>query len=157
VATYLPAATGIALMVLAGSVAASPGPAVVAMALALSGATVASLGVWGRVTEMRAGWEGLTILYTGRSAFSMAWPECEQVTGPRWPLGGWRIRRSDGASRTLMPSDLLGREWVIGAAIDGAGLHFDGRVWQRPGAVSWDWGSALHSVSERGLHRGGPP
>jgi hypothetical protein len=142
VATYLPAATGMAVMAMGGSVAASSAPAVAALALALSGATVASLGLLGRVTEMRAGWEGLTILYAGRSAFSMAWAQCEQVRGPRWPLGGWRIRRADGAARTLMPSDLLGREWFIRAAIHGAGLHFDGRDWRRRDPLSSDWRSA---------------
>ena len=99
-------------------------------ALLASGALIVGFGTSGRVAGLSAGPEGLTISYAVPSAFVLGWDQIRELRPPRTPLGGWRILGSSSA-RTLMPSDLLGKEEFLCRIAGRAGLAFDGRTWGR--------------------------
>ena len=90
------------------------------------GLLVAVSGVVGRVTAVEATSDGMVVRHSRRRPFKLAWSDVRELRQPRWPLGGWRVIGRSG-SRTLMPSDLLGAEWMLDAIIDRAGLRFAGR------------------------------
>jgi hypothetical protein len=94
------------------------------------GLVVVVAGLVARVVSVTADTTGLRIAYAARPDRSISWSRIIAVVPPRWPLGAWRIRSPDGAPG-LMPSDLLGNEDVLAAAIRCAGLRFDGRSWMR--------------------------
>jgi len=99
-----------------------------AVIVGLCGAFVLVDGLRSRVTCVAATGDRIRVGYAARPAWSPRWVDVIALTPPRWPLGGWRVRALAG-SRTLMPSDLLGREHVLALAIAAAGLRFDGRAW----------------------------
>jgi hypothetical protein len=129
--TYAPATAGVAITWMGYVAAASGAGPLLVFALSIAGATVAISGLAGRVTAIMVVPGGLVVRYAGRHAYTIAWGECASVRPPRWPLGGWRIERTDGAARILMPSDMHGLDWVVPAAVRRAGLRFEGGRWRR--------------------------
>ncbi|HYT30145.1 MAG TPA: hypothetical protein VEN82_05160 [Actinomycetota bacterium] len=95
------------------------------------GGLIAVTGIAGRVVGIEVRDQALTIRYAARPAFVLPWSELHRLRPPATALGGWRLASARGA-RTLMPSDLLGNEGVLGSAILRAGLAFDGRCWRTP-------------------------
>jgi hypothetical protein len=91
---------------------------------------VAFSGFTARVGSLDVAGGGLTVRYAARRPFEVSWSDLRELRPPRWPLGGWRLIGEAG-SRTLMPSDLLGQEWVLHAIIDRAGLRFGEGAWIR--------------------------
>jgi hypothetical protein len=130
-ATYLPGLAG-ALLVATVAVARPP-PALLAT-LVGAGAFVAVTGLRGRVRAIEVRPGGLAIHHAAGASFDLPWDRCARLRPPRAPWGGWLLARDDGARRTLMPSDLLGKEAVLEAVVVGSGLRFDGRAWRRPTA-----------------------
>jgi hypothetical protein len=98
--------------------------------LVAAGTFVAITGLAGRVRILEADSGGLMIRYAARAPAFLSWAECRELRPPRTPLGGWHFFGT-GRSRSLMPSDLLHREWVLEEIIDSAGLSFAGRNWTR--------------------------
>jgi hypothetical protein len=131
--TYLAGAAGLAVMALGMAVTAT-GHVRGAVAVATAGAFVAVAGFRSRVAGLGVGTEGLLIRYAHRPAIMLPWTELVRLSGPRTPLGGWRLDGTAGRV-TLMPSDLLGHEWLVTVAIERAQLSRDGRRgWRRPPA-----------------------
>lgn len=96
-----------------------------------AGSLIAVAGVRGRVLAVWAGPEALVVWFRGARRIRLPWPRCTELRPPRGPFGGWRVRGSQG-SVVLMPTDVLGRERdVLAALIVRAGLRFDGRRWRR--------------------------
>ena len=91
---------------------------------------MAASGFAARVGSLEVAGGGLTVRYAARRPFEVSWSDLRELRPPRWPLGGWRLIGEAG-SRTLMPSDLLGHEWVLDAIIDRAGLQFGEGAWIR--------------------------
>jgi hypothetical protein len=137
--TYAPAIAGVAIVAIGCLAAASRARPLLVVGLATAGVTVAISGLSGRVTAIQTRPQGLVVRYAQRGPFALPWGQCEAVRPPRWPLGGWKIERADGATRVLMPSDLRGLEWVLAACIDGAGLRFDGKAWGRATGSARAW------------------
>ena len=131
--TLLPGATGVAAVAW-GISALDRTPALGAL-LAAGGSLVASSGLLARVTAIREDRSGLTIRFAARRPFVLPWAECRRLVPPRTPVGGWRVGGRSG-SRTLMPSDLWGKERLLASIVAGAALRFDGRRWT--GAASRD-------------------
>jgi hypothetical protein len=132
--TYVPAVAGVAIVAV-GSLAAAPMPrALLPLGLATAGVIIALSGLSGRVTAIDLQHDDLVVHYTGRPSFRVPWREFASIRPPRWPLGGWKIRRADGAARVLMPSDLLGFEPLMALAVARSNLVFGGRGWARPEA-----------------------
>jgi hypothetical protein len=137
--TLVPALGGLAVtaagLTVAIGNAVGPGEAhaVPAVALAASGSIIAWAGWSGRVIALRVRPGGLSVVYRRRRAFDVPWNTLQRVAAPRWPLGGWRLTirsgATDGDHRTLMPSDVIGNEWVLEAAVSVAQLGYDGRGW----------------------------
>ncbi len=98
--------------------------------LAGGGVLVTVSGFMARVVSVEAAPAGVVIRYSRRRPFELPWGDLRMLRPPRWPLGGWRLM-GDAGSRTLMPSDLLGQEWVLDAIIDRAGLRFGEGAWIR--------------------------
>jgi hypothetical protein len=136
--TVLAGAAGMALAI-AGLAALLPGassgpflgssrlPAVLA---ATGGGFVALTGLVWRVTSLATTPEDLCVGYAWRRPARIAWSGVKRLQPPATPLGGWRILGQAG-HLTLMPSDLLGHEEVLGLLVRRAGLRFDGRAWVR--------------------------
>ena len=129
-ATYLPALTGLDLSILGVAGGSSAHRIVLFLVVLATGAAVGFLGIVGRVAAIRVGPRGLCVTYAFRPRFELSWIDCRRLAPPRTPLGGWRVGGTTG-SRTLMPSDLLGREGVLAQIIRRSGLRFDGRRWVR--------------------------
>jgi hypothetical protein len=100
-------------------------------AMALAGGLVFVSGLRDRVVELVVDDRGLLVVRAGRPATRLAWSEIVALRPPRTPLGGWRVLAGKG-SATLMPSDVLGREWVLGEVVVRAPLVRDGRAWAAP-------------------------
>ena len=98
--------------------------------LAGGGLLVAASGLTARVVSVEVAPAGLAIRYSLRRPFELPWRDLRVVRPPRWPLGGWRLTGHEGG-RTLMPSDLLGHEWVLVTVVDRAGLRFGEGAWTR--------------------------
>jgi hypothetical protein len=98
--------------------------------LAGGGLLVAVSGLTARVVSVELAPAGLAIRYSRRRTFELPWRDLRMVRPPRWPLGGWRLTGHVGG-RTLMPSDLLGHEWVLVSVVDRAGLRFREGAWTR--------------------------
>ena len=98
--------------------------------LAGGGLLVAVSGLMARVVSVEVAPAGLAIRYSRRRPFELSWRDLRMVQPPRWPLGGWRLTGHEGG-RTLMPSDLLGHEWVLATVVDRAGLRFGEGAWKR--------------------------
>jgi hypothetical protein len=129
--TYAPAIAGMAIVVTGYLAAASGVRPLLVAGLTTAGVAVAAFGLSGRVTAIGVLRDGMIVHYAGRPSFLVPWAECATIGPPRWALGGWRIERTDGVGRILMPSDLFGLD-ALGSAIRHAGLRFDGRRWTRP-------------------------
>jgi len=97
----------------------------------VAGALVTASGIRSRVTELEVRDDALVVHRAFRQRVTLRWARLRSLTGPRIPLGGWRLR-GEARSITLMPSDLLGHEAVLEVAIERAGLRFDGRRWSGP-------------------------
>lgn len=129
--TFLAAGAGLSALA-TSALAGGTAPAVRA-GLAIAGGVALVEGLRGRVTGLTRRRASLLVRYAGRRPFPIRVRDLVEVRPPRWPLGGWRVRTSAGA-RTLMPSDLLGHEVVLGALIAAAALRFDRGAWRGPGA-----------------------
>jgi hypothetical protein len=119
-ATFLAAAGG--LFLAASSAWAARRGGAVFLLPGLAGAFVFLSGLRLRVTALQVSPTGVTVWYPGRRTFFVGWEPGLSVRAPKTPLGGWRIESSSGA-RTLMPSDLLGREEVLAALMIRARQH----------------------------------
>jgi hypothetical protein len=98
----------------------------VALALIAAGGLVAITGWFGRVSGFELSPNALTVRYVARRPFDMAWADCRALRPPRAPPSGWRIETPAGA-RTLMPSDVLGREALLELIVRRAGMRYEGR------------------------------
>ena len=126
IATWLAAAAGIAVI---GASALSPGwPQGLRLCAGAWGAFVLTAGVLGRVTAVAAGRSTLTVRRARGADAVITWDRIRQVVPPRTPFGAWRIAAT-GRAISLMPSDLLGREWTLAEAVRRGALRFDGRAW----------------------------
>ncbi len=101
-------------------------------AVTLAGILVIVSGFRDRVMEVAVDDRALLVYRARRSPTRLAWSEVLAVRAPRIPLGGWRVTTGD-RSTTLMPSDVLGNEWVLLEVIRRAGLVRNGRRWIRSG------------------------
>jgi hypothetical protein len=126
-ATLIPGWAGVAALAWGGAGYGSPGTRLV---LVLGGLLVAVSGFAARVVALEIGRDRLIIHYSRRPAFCLSWAEIRMLGAPRWPMGGWRVL-GERRRRTLMPSDLLGREWALSAVVQRAGLRFIEGVWRR--------------------------
>ena len=124
-ATVVPGVAGMAAAAWGG---VGLGLRVAHILLAGGGLLVAVSGLMARVVWVEVAPAGVVIRYSRRRPFVLSWRDLRGLRPPRWPLGGWRLI-GDSGSRTLMPSDLLGHEWVLAAVIDRAGLRFDEGAW----------------------------
>jgi hypothetical protein len=149
--TYAPAIAGVAVVAMCALAAISMAHPFVALGLAAGGFVVAVSGLWGRVTAINFNQDGVIVHYAWRGPFSVRWTECSAIRPPRWPLGGWEIRRADGHARLLMPSDLLGLERLLAQAVARSHLVFDRRGWLRPDVLrsGWGWPKRSARVSAR--------
>jgi hypothetical protein len=102
----------------------------VPLVLVPCGGFVATTGLAARVRAVGAGRDGLIVRYAARPSFLLPWTECQELRPPGWLLDGWRVAGTC-RSRSLMPSDLLGNEWVLATVIASAGLSFTGSSWVR--------------------------
>ena len=127
--TWLAAVTGLAASSWGVLGLRADGP--LGAAVAAAGAGIAASGVRSRVTIVEASEDALVVHRAFRRPVELPWPDLRAVRVPATPLGGWRFR-TDHRAITLMPSDLVRHEDVIAAAIDRAGLRFDGGRWARP-------------------------
>ena len=101
----------------------------------VAGLLVAVLGLGARVASLHIDDQGLRVEYGRLRPFSLRWEECVRLAPPRWPMGAWRVSGRVGhrdAACRLMPTDLLGHEFVLGVVAARAGLAFDGRAWNAP-------------------------
>jgi hypothetical protein len=128
--TFLPGCAGLALAALAAPTAAS-GHWAWAWPLGASALLVGLTGLRSRVAALVDEGARLTIRYAHRAPFGMPWPGCMELRPPLVPWGGWRILTDRRESRTLMPSDLLGHEWILPLLIERSGLRFQRRAWRR--------------------------
>jgi hypothetical protein len=110
-------------------------PGWLGLGVAGAGTFVAVAGLAARVSGLDVTDVGLTVHYAARRPFSLSWTECLELRAPRTPLGGWRVTGSV-RSITLMPSDVLGLEWVLREIVVRAALSYDGGAWSRPAWVS---------------------
>jgi hypothetical protein len=124
--TYLAACAGAAL--LATGLTSIDGVVWPSLCLAVAGLFVLVTGLAWRVRGFRYNGEVLVVRYAMRPSWVVPLGACRELRPPRLPVGGWRVRTADGG-RTLMPSDLLGNEWVLTAIVARAGWSFDGRTW----------------------------
>jgi hypothetical protein len=92
------------------------------------GAFVAGAGGLLRVRSLSANLEELEVDRPVRPR-RLPWAAIRGVDPPRWPLGGWRLLADDGPV-TLMPSDLLGNEWVLAEAIRRCSLVWSDGAWR---------------------------
>jgi hypothetical protein len=99
-------------------------------AVVLAGVLVIGTGLRDRVVELAADERALLVRRARRPATRLAWSEILALRGPRTPLGGWRVLAGKG-SATLMPSDVLGHEWVLRETVLRAGLVRCRRGWVR--------------------------
>jgi hypothetical protein len=100
------------------------------LTLMVAGEFIAMTGFMGRVRIVAAGGAGVVVRYVARPSFVLSWAAVQEVRPPRTLLGCWRVIGSS-RSRSLMPSDLLGNEWLLAAIIASAGLSFSDRSWVR--------------------------
>jgi len=99
------------------------------------GVLVAVLGLGARVASLHIDEHGLRVEFGHLRPFSLRWEECWLLAPPRWPMGAWRVAGRVGPREIacrLMPTDLLGHEFVLGVVAARAGLEFDGRAWTAP-------------------------
>jgi hypothetical protein len=138
--TLVPGFAGV-LMGASGLIGASAaviggrGPPAGWVVLAAAGALVAALGFGARVVRIYVADHGVTVGYGLRRPFDLRWEECSLLAPPRWPMGAWRVSGKVGhhdVACRLMPTDLLGHEFVLGVVAARAGLVFDGRAWNAP-------------------------
>jgi hypothetical protein len=97
-------------------------------ALIAAGGFILLAGLIGRVRTVRAERAGVVVHYAGRRRLTLPWAACQELRPPRSFVGGWRVIGT-GGSGSLMPSDLLGNEWLLAAIVDSARLSFSGRSW----------------------------
>ena len=128
--TFLAAAAGASLAMTGGVAIARSPTRPIALLVSALGAWIVAAGLWSRVTGFEALGAGLVLRYGQRPPFHLTWAECRSLRPPRWPMGGWRLATERG-NQTLMPSDVLGNEWMLDHLVRSAGLSFDGRRWIR--------------------------
>jgi hypothetical protein len=128
--TFLAGTAGVLLMACGLTSALGWG----SLVLIAAGAFVAVTGLAGRVRMIGIEGTGLVIRYAARPSVRLPWAAVSGIRAPRTPLGGWRLIRI-GRSHSLMPSDLLGNEWLLVEAIRSTGLLRHGRRWMRPSAT----------------------
>lgn len=157
-ATCLPGAAGLCLAGAALGAAwghlASP---IALSALGGVGAFVVATGFRSRVRAVEANPDGLVLRYSARAPFAARWCDVTRLSPPRVPWGGWRIHTTlspEGdprhVGRTLMPSDLLGRESFLSAVIQRSALRFDHRAgWRREEASAELPAGPMKGVSPR--------
>jgi hypothetical protein len=132
--TFLAAATGASVAIAGGlSVARNP-PNPIALVVSALGVWILAGGLWSRVAGFETFGSGLVLHYGRRHSFRVIWAECRSLRPPRWPMGGWRLA-TEGGSQTLMPSDVLGNEWMLEHVVRSAGLSFYGRKWIRKSPI----------------------
>jgi hypothetical protein len=102
---------------------------VVGGALAAWGTFIAASGFGGRVAGLEIADTGLTVRFGHRPSFTLAWADCTELLPPRTPFGGWKFV-GRGSFATLMPSDLIGLEWVLDEAVRNSRLQFGERTWR---------------------------
>ena len=127
-ATWLPGmaglgAAGAGLLLLERS-------SIIGVPLAAWGRFIAVTGFGWRVTGLEIADTGLTVRFGHRPSFTLAWADCTELQPPRTPFGGWKTS-GRGSSATLMPSDLVGVEWVLDGAVRNSGLQFGDGSWRR--------------------------
>jgi len=101
----------------------------------VAGVLVAVLGLGARVASIQIDEYRLRVEYGWSRPFSLRWEECLRLAPPRWPMGAWRVSGRVGdhdVACRLMPTDLLGHEFVLGVVAARAGLVFDGGGWTAP-------------------------
>ena len=101
----------------------------------VAGVLVAVLGFGARVARLHIDDQGIRVEYGWSRPFSLRWEECLRLAPPRWPMGAWRVSGRVGdhdVACRLMPTDLLGHEFVLGVVAARAGLVFDGGGWTAP-------------------------
>jgi hypothetical protein len=128
-ATFLAALAGVAAM--AWGVGTAEGNSIEAATLIAAGLFIAVTGFVARVTAFRADDDGFRILFARRPGFGSPWSDLRALKPPATPLGGWRLTDVRGTGRTLMPSDLIGHEELLGLIVVRSGLSFDGRLWRQ--------------------------
>jgi hypothetical protein len=126
--TFLAAAAGASLAIAGGVAVARSPPNQIALVLAALGVWILAAGLLSRVTGLEVTHSGLVVCYGLRHPFRLTWVQCRSLRPPRWPMGGWRLG-TEQESRTLMPSDVLGNEWMLDHLVRCAELSFDGRKW----------------------------
>jgi hypothetical protein len=128
--TFLASAAGVIVAVAGGlSVARGP-PNPIALLVSALGVWIVVAGLWSRVTGFEALDSGLVVRYGRQRPFHVTWAECRSLRAPRWPMGGWRLE-GERTRCTLMPSDVLGNEWMLDLLVRSAELSFDGSRWIR--------------------------
>jgi hypothetical protein len=127
--TYLAAGSGLTLLVIA--LTPSRGIRWSSGALAVAGLFVVVAGLAWRVRGFDVRQDLLFVRYAARRPWALSWHDCRELRPPRLLMSGWRATTMEGRSRSLMPSDLLGNEWVLAAIVRRAGLSFTGRAWVR--------------------------
>jgi hypothetical protein len=132
--TWLAGLAGVAVAAVGiGMLAERPGW--LGLGVAGAGTFVAVAGLTARVSGLEVTDSGLTVHYAARRPFSLSWTECRELRAPRTQLGAWRVTGFE-RSITLMPSDVLGLEWILRATVVRAGLHFEDEAWRRRALVS---------------------
>lgn len=123
------AGLGLMGMAVAGTVPGR-GAVLARMALGTAGLLVAWTGFASRVVGLEVRPDGVVVhLRTGRP-FLYRWVDARRLVPPITFIGGWRLVGASG-SRTLMPSDLLGHEFVVDLIVARTGMTRAGRIWTR--------------------------
>jgi hypothetical protein len=123
------AGVGLMGMAVAGTVPGRGAP-LARVALGTAGLLVAWTGFASRVVGLEVRTDGVLVhLRTGRP-FVYRWVDARRLVPPITFIGGWRLVGATG-SRTLMPSDLLGHEFVVELIVARTGMTRVGRVWTR--------------------------
>jgi hypothetical protein len=124
--TWLAAGAGVAATAWGAAIVVTS--AVPGLGLLAGGAFVTLTGLQTRVTHIHADAMGMTIRYARSEPFHLAWRDFVSLRPPRTPFGGWRFEGRT-RTRTLMPSDLWGKEGLLPLAVHTGGLRLDGRRW----------------------------
>ncbi len=138
--TLLPGVAGVLMVASApvgmiSEITRGRGPPAGWVALGVAGALVAVLGFGARVVRIQVDGHGLRVEYGVMRTLDLFWEDCSRLASPRWPIGAWRVCGRVGQREVacrLMPTDLLGHEFVLGVVAARAGLVFDGRAWTAP-------------------------
>jgi hypothetical protein len=120
-------------MAVAGTVPGRAAP-LARLALGTAGVLVAWTGFASRVVGLEVRPDGLVVHHRLVRPFHLRWTDVRRVVAPVTFVGGWRLVGRTG-SRTLMPSDLLGHEFVLDLVVVRGGLTRSGRSWARPAPV----------------------